>query len=76
MKRKKLSFLFPRFQKTDFKRLRLGSIFRWVIGYERSASGTKQRVSRIVFRELPVVTEQDIAEAEERARKTAQLWAD
>ena len=60
----------------DLKRLRLGSIFRWVIGYERSASGTKQRVSRIVFRELPVVTKQDIAEAEERARKTAQLWAD
>ena len=58
------------------ERLRLGSIFRWVIGYERSASGTKQRVSRIVFRELPVVTKQDIAEAEERARKTAQLWAD
>ena len=60
----------------DLKRLRLGSIFRWVIGYERSASGTKQRVSRIVFRELPIVTKQDIAEAEERARKTAQLWAD
>ena len=60
----------------DLKRLRLGSIFRWVIGYERSASGTKQRVSRIVFRELPVVTKRDIAEAEERARKTAQLWAD
>ena len=60
----------------DLKSLRLGSIFRWVIGYERSAGGTKQRVSRIVFRELPVVTKQDIAEAEERARKTAQLWAD
>ena len=60
----------------DLKRLCLGSIFRWVIGYERSASGTKQRVSRIVFRELPVVTKQNIAEAEERARKTAQLWAD
>lgn len=60
----------------DLKRLHLGSIFRWVIGYERSASGTKQRVSRIVFRELPVVTKQDIAEAEERARKTAQSWAD
>ncbi len=60
----------------DLKRLRLGSIFRWVIGYERSASGTKRRVSQIVFRDLPVVTKQDIAEAEERARKTAQLWAD
>lgn len=59
----------------DLKRLRLGSVFRWVIGYARSASGTKRRVSEVVFRELPVVTKQDIAEAEERARKTAQLWA-
>ena len=60
----------------DLKRLHLGSIFRWVIGYERSASGTKRRVSQIVFRDLPVVTKQDIAEGEEWARRVAQLWAD
>ena len=60
----------------DRKRLCPDSIFRWVIGYERSASGTRQRVSRRVFRELPVVTKQDITEAKERARKTAQSWAD
>ena len=60
----------------DLNRLRLGSIFRWVIGYERSASGTKRRVSQIVFRDLPVVTKQDIAEGEEWARRVAQLWAD
>ena len=60
----------------DLKRLRLGSIFRWVIGYERSVSGTKRRVSQIVFRDLPVVTKQDIAEGEEWARRVAQLWAD
>ncbi len=60
----------------SLKHLQLGSIFRWVIGYERSASGTKRRVSEVVFRKLPVVTKQDLAEAEERARKTAQLWAE
>ena len=60
----------------DLKRLRLGSIFRWVIGYERSASGTKRRVSQLVFRDLPVMTKQDIAEGEEWARRVAQLWAD
>ena len=60
----------------DLKRLRLGSIFRWVIGYAHSASGNKRRVSEVVFRELPVVTKQDIVEAEARARKTAQLWAE
>lgn len=60
----------------DLKRLRLGSIFRWVIGYERSASGTKRRVSQLGFRDLPVMTKQDIAEGEEWARRVAQLWAD
>ena len=54
----------------------LGSIFRWVIGYERSASGTKQRVSRIVFRDLPMVTKQEIMEADQRAKRTSRLWAD
>lgn len=53
-----------------------GSIFRWVIGYERSASGTKQRVSRIVFRDLPVLTKQEITEADQRAKRTSRLWAD
>ncbi len=60
----------------DLKRLHPGSVFRWVIGYERSASGTKRRVSQIVFRDLPVVTKQDLAEGKEWARKTAQSWAD
>lgn len=67
---------FSEISEDDLKRLCLGSVFRWVIGYERSASGTKRRVSEVVFRELPVVTKQDLAEAEERARKTAQLWAE
>ena len=67
---------FSEISEDDLKRLRLGRVFRWVIGYERSASGTKRRVSEVVFRELPVVTKQDLAEAEERARKTAQLWAE
>ena len=67
---------FSEISEDDLKRLCLGSVFRWVIGYERSASGTKRRVSEVVFRELPVVTKQDLVEAEERARKTAQLWAE
>lgn len=52
----------------DLKRIRPGSIFRWVIGYERAASGTKRRISQIVFRDLPSVTEQDKSEAVEWAR--------
>ena len=30
-----------------------GSVFRWVIGYRWSPEGTKERVSRIVLRDLP-----------------------
>ena len=60
----------------DVTRLRPGSIFRWVIGYQRSASGTKRRVSQIVFRDLPVMTEPDRREGEEWAKKVSKLMAD
>ena len=53
----------------DLKRLRPGSIFRWVIGYERSATGTKRRVSQIVLRDLPTMTFQDRREGAEWAEK-------
>lgn len=56
----------------DAKKMHVGSIFRWVIGYERSASGTRRRVSQIVFRDLPVVTKSDLEQSDEWARKTAQ----
>ena len=67
---------FSEISKDDLKHLRLGSIFRWIIGDAHSTNGTKRRVSQIVFREFPIVTKQDIAEAEEWARKNAQLWSD
>ena len=47
----------------------VGSIFRWVIGYERSHEGTRRRVSQIVFRDLPRMTEADLREGGEWARK-------
>ena len=56
----------------DLNRLREGSIFRWVIGYERSRSGTKRRISQIVFRDLPIMTAEDISMGEEWARKVSQ----
>ena len=52
----------------DTERLREGSIFRWVIGYERTTTGTKRRVSQIVFRDLPVVTGSDVRHGEAWAR--------
>ena len=41
-------------------KMREGSVFRWVIGYERSPAGTKKRVFQIVFRDLPTMTEADL----------------
>ncbi len=52
----------------DASRMVIGSIFRWVIGYERSVEGTRKRVSHIVFRDLPKMTEDDF----QRGREWAQ----
>lgn len=51
----------------DAGRMQCGSIFRWVIGYERSMGGARKRVSQIVFRDLPALTRKDI--------RDGQAWA-
>ncbi len=53
----------------DVEKMHVGSIFRWVIGYEHSVSGTRKRVSQIVFRDLPIVTENDLKEGDARAQE-------
>ena len=58
----------------DVARMREGSIFRWVIGYERSVTGTKKRVSQIVFRDLPAITAADLRDAEAWAEETARAF--
>ena len=58
----------------DAATLRAGAIFRWVIGYERSPSGTKKRVSQIVFRDLPRMTERDMEQGREWARQTRRAF--
>ena len=47
-----------------------GSIFRWVIGYERTVAGSKRRVSQIVFRDLPAITLKDLRDGERWALGT------
>ena len=54
----------------DSLKMRPGSIFRWVIGYERNAAGTKKRVSQIVFRDLPAITKIDLRDGETWALET------
>lgn len=65
---------FPRAELSDGDDARLcdGSVFRWVIGYERSPAGTKKRVSQIVFRDLPAVTRSDLRDGEAWAREMAE----
>ena len=43
----------------DAQNMQIGSIFRWAIGIRRSATGQKERVSRIVFRDLPAMSRRD-----------------
>ena len=45
-----------------------GAIFRWVVGYDRTAAGTVSKASRLIFRRLPAWTERDLASSRERAR--------
>ena len=44
----------------DAPRLRPGSIFRWVIGYETTVVESQKRVSRIVFRDLRKLAKTDL----------------
>jgi hypothetical protein len=59
------------FSDHDLRRVRLGSVFRWAIGYQRSPSGTKMRVSQIVFRELPQWTAKELEHSEKEATELA-----
>jgi hypothetical protein len=58
----------------DRAKLRLGGIFRWSIGYQRTPRGTKMRVSNIVFRDLPRWTDKDLREAKEKASKLREYF--
>ena len=53
------NFLIEDLSDSDIELLQIGAVFRWVIGYSRSVSGTKRRVSQIIMRRLPVWTKRD-----------------
>lgn len=59
---------------TDIAKMDIGSIFHWVIGYERSPEGSRKRVSQIVFRDLPRMTEDDLRAGKEWASKIARAF--
>ena len=45
---------------SDAARLQIGNIFRWAVGFKRSALGQKERTSVIVFRDLPAMSRADL----------------
>jgi hypothetical protein len=47
----------------DLQLLKIGAIFRWVIGYSRLPRGSKRRDSSIVFRRLPAWRTSEIEKA-------------
>lgn len=54
---------------SDKEKMTIGSIFRWVVGYEISSSGDKKQVSQIVFRDLPRLTKDDFERGKKWARE-------
>jgi hypothetical protein len=55
----------------ELKRAIPGAIFRWSIGYRRSAAGQQDRVSRIRFRMLKSVSKSQLGAIEKRTEELA-----
>jgi hypothetical protein len=62
---------FPReeVREDDQPLLREGAVFRWVIGYQRQAWGTKLRTSQIIFRRMPAWNRAELKRAKIEAAK-------
>jgi hypothetical protein len=53
----------------DISKLAVGRVFRWAIGYQRIKTGTKRRISNMIFRDLPQWTKRDFVEAQADAAR-------
>jgi hypothetical protein len=62
------------FSEDDAKKLSVGRVFRWAIGYQRLPSGTKMRVSQFVVRDLPQWTRRELNEAKREAADLADFF--
>ena len=58
----------------DRSRLAIGSFFWWVIGYEAAAGRARRHVSRIVFPDLPPMTEADLDRGRDWADWLFERW--
>ncbi len=58
----------------DHELLKLGGIFRWVIGYRDTKFGTRERVSNIRFRRLPAWSAREIKRAKQAGEELASAF--
>ena len=58
----------------DRERMFVGSLFHWVMGYERSPGGTRSYVSRIVFLSPPRPTKRDLERGQRWADRLRAKW--
>jgi hypothetical protein len=58
----------------DRELVRLGGVFRWIIGYREQPFGRRERVSSLVFRRLPCWTAEDLARAESESQAMADAF--
>lgn len=56
------------------ERMSVGSMFHWVMGYERSPGGTRSYVSRIVFLNPPHLTRRDLERGQRWADRLRAKW--
>jgi hypothetical protein len=62
------------FSEDDVRKLSVGRVFRWAIGYQRMPSGTKMRVSQFVVRDLPQWTQRELMEAKKETAELAKFF--
>ena len=60
---------------TDSSNMRVGSIFRWVIGYERLPGGKRREVSRIELKDVGVFSAADLQAGRDWARRITMGFA-
>jgi hypothetical protein len=56
----------------DLPLISVGSIFRWSVGYERRVSGSRHKISSVVFRRLPIWGVAEIEKAKAKAKSVAE----
>jgi len=62
------------FPDDESKYIKVGGTFRWSIGYRRSRSGQKDRISRIIFRKMPLYLQNDMDAVKKEARGLVEFF--